>query len=603
MGRQILYFGTNSIHGFARILAFACLPALTLFLSSCASQLPPDYAEGKEQETLDTIVLPENPSEEQVREYIHKILECKIGKPCNSLRPFHAEKLKLVGAKNLKILLDAYLETNNIYLYFAILDLAREEDKDLIISNLDKNSNLIDIVLESSWEKDAAGVLTAKLEQDKDSKLIDLRLIQALANLEDPKTYPVLKQYFLKGSNKVLTYRAIARLPGMNLSPEEIEEAWQDACAGDQTWNAYDSFAIGYEAARLGSKPALVHTAEFILKQPEKYKNYSDDVPLKQVLSLCSYDGEEKDFGTWFAENKDKIELKPVLEKEEGLLKNRHAHSKIPTGLDLIVLPENPSDDEIREYIKVVNEWGHGRKGKGTWCTKDPQIKKLKQLGCDRIGLLIDVYAKYKGCDGLYLRWVINDLACDKNKAVIISKFKEVPALSEVIFNKYWEKDVADILINGLDKNYMASYWLEATANLQDSKSYPALKKCLIEGQNKIHTYNVIVKIPGINLTPEEIEGAWENAWASLGKNHYCNFYDVTHMGYEAAKLGSKPALFRTVQILLYYPKENYFLEIKNKMMPLCSYVGDEKDFGAWFEANKWKLDFDKDKGVFALKK
>ena len=80
------------------------------------------------------------------------------------------------------------------------------EDKDLIIRALPFDDQLAEIVLEKGIPgRRAQEALTlARLSHERDS--LPIAWIKAVASLRDPATYPELKAYFIRCSNRKSTF-------------------------------------------------------------------------------------------------------------------------------------------------------------------------------------------------------------------------------------------------------------------------------------------------------------------------------------------------------------------------------------------------------------
>ena len=261
-------------------------------------------------ETLNAIKLPENPSENDIKQYIGAIAATS-----DNLRGFSGKdpqvaKLKELGVENLKLLLDVYdSHPHNSHLNFAIGALATPEQKDLIISRLRNNEGLVLIVLKNKWEKDAEKILLEALVENRLERF-PAQWVQAVVNLSDPATHTVLKNYFMNGPYKWSTYTLISKIPDIGITPEDVEEAWRraDKLGGG---NEAECFGLALEAVKLGSKPALVSCANYLIENKDK-KGSRLPMNHKRFMALIGYSGADADFEKWFNENKDKLEYNKI---------------------------------------------------------------------------------------------------------------------------------------------------------------------------------------------------------------------------------------------------------------------------------------------------
>ncbi|OGV56617.1 MAG: hypothetical protein A2X49_08505 [Lentisphaerae bacterium GWF2_52_8] len=327
MSTKNFYPFGDLVRGFLQIPSLFCLGLMALLLASCASQ-PPDDSKAEiaglkaEIEALKIRVTAidkkESISEEslrdmndgQVKQYIKSVLGTNRGDCPEFWDDSLGKKIAKVGPKRFPVLVEIYEEERNACLFNAMYELVQDEHKELVLSKLKDNTPFAAFVVKNSWEKDAAAILVNGL----DRKFINPQWIKAAAKLQDPKTYPALKKYFINGSNKMFTYKCISKLPAINISPGDLEKAWKNSDSTDSNNYRFEGFPIGFEAAKLGSKPALLRTAEFMLQQGLG-NEFPYDIGASDLMHLCGYTGQEQDFGAWFEANKWKLDF----DKDKGV--------------------------------------------------------------------------------------------------------------------------------------------------------------------------------------------------------------------------------------------------------------------------------------------
>ncbi len=183
----------------------------------------PTRSKGPDLKALQKIKLPENPTEDQVRDYIDSIIMASKGQRIWSGRDPQVRMLVKLGRKRLKLLIDALGSGRSYHLIKAIEQLATEADKQLIIDELRRHHGLVEIVLREGWEKDAKDTLVRVLATRPRS--LPTEWIKAVGRLKDPKTYDDLKAYFLEGLNPHYTYKALVDLPNFDLAGA-VAEIW-----------------------------------------------------------------------------------------------------------------------------------------------------------------------------------------------------------------------------------------------------------------------------------------------------------------------------------------------------------------------------------------
>ena len=223
----------------------------------------PTRPKGPDLKALQKIKLPENPTDDQVREYIDSIITASEGQRIWSGKDPQVRMLAQLGRERLKLIIDA-LEPGDFHLIKAIEQLATEADKQLIIDELRKHHGLVKIILREGWERDAKDTLVRVLATRPRS--LPTEWIKAVARLKDPKTYDDLKAYFLEGLNPHYTYKALVDLPNFDLAGA-VAEAWDFI----KDYPSGPSDSMGYERKKTVAIIAVgyghLDALEFLVKQ------------------------------------------------------------------------------------------------------------------------------------------------------------------------------------------------------------------------------------------------------------------------------------------------------------------------------------------------
>jgi hypothetical protein len=130
-------------------------------------------------------------------------------------------------------------------------------------------------------------------------------------------------------------------------------------------------------------------------------------------------------------------------------------------------------------------------------------------------------------------------------------------------------------------------------AALRDPATYPDLKAYLVRTRNRQSTYNLIRKLPGINLR-ETVEASWKQAKSGT----YAAVVDAAAMGID---VGYPDALETLVEILR---KDDVSdpQAITRAMTLVKRYTpatGDSAAVVGWYDANKNRLEFSERRGKF----
>jgi hypothetical protein len=248
----------------------------------------------------------------QVKEYVDHVLALSQRWTSFQKTDPPVAMLCKVGPENLDVLLDALDRTNAFpaqpYLDESILELARPQDKPLIVSSLAANLQLIDVVMKFSWQNDCRDVLIAVLRDDQQTSLPRNWLL-ALASLKDPATYPYLKAYLLRAGNRQLTYNAIKKLPGIDLR-ETVDAAWKLAKRGSHE-TMIDASAMAIDIGYADALAALVNVLkENDLSQPRQIERAATLV--KRYTPAV---GDRTAIVAWYDANKTQLAFDPARRK------------------------------------------------------------------------------------------------------------------------------------------------------------------------------------------------------------------------------------------------------------------------------------------------
>ena len=217
-----------------------------------------------------------------------------------------------VGEENIELLIDAATQSrwNNFHTTQAIIRLATAKSKTLVVNALPKNHDLIEAVVRNGWEDDVRETLVSELLAVGPSGYANYLpevWIYAVARFGDPETYDALLHYFVHGSNRLSTYDAIRRLPGINIA-EHVPEAWQ------QTRNSHDWERVGMAivAVAYGEKEALAELFDSL--SASDYDYYKGRI-LRTILEHTTAKGSNEALSDWYEANKHALEFDEQTKK------------------------------------------------------------------------------------------------------------------------------------------------------------------------------------------------------------------------------------------------------------------------------------------------
>jgi hypothetical protein len=267
---------------------------------------PPFDLGGPDAATLQEIVLPEGAGREEIRDYIAAILDASSGQHMFSDRDPQAAMLAKVGRENLDLLLEAmstyWYALQDYHLQRAVIKLATDEDKGLILEHLAHQPGLVSVVLRKGWEEDARDILLERLAANPDH--LPPEWVDAVARLQDPSTYPLLLKYLINGQNRTMTFEAIRNLEGIQLD-EAVAQAWKRAGSG----RAWDRDSMACVAVGYGHVDALRHIISSLARG--SVEDHTARKMHAALLRHVSFVGTLRETAEWFEANKERLVFDP----------------------------------------------------------------------------------------------------------------------------------------------------------------------------------------------------------------------------------------------------------------------------------------------------
>ena len=251
------------------------------------------------------ITLPNNPTSEDVKKYIQKIRTASIGQRGYSARDPQVALYAEVGQKNLPHLIDSLSRgdshtMHDYHIIFAITQLVDDAHKSLILDSLSRHPSLVKVVLEKGWEVDAREILLTEL---KTEQRLSTDWVKATAMLNDPESYPFLRDHFIKAGNRSQTYDAIKNLPLEDMTGA-VAEAWE----GSQYEHEYERQRMAVIAVEYGRVDALGFLVDALITPPDSNaSNYMRKEMRFALLKTTDFRGSNEEFKEWFETNQDHL--------------------------------------------------------------------------------------------------------------------------------------------------------------------------------------------------------------------------------------------------------------------------------------------------------
>lgn len=289
-------------------------------------------------EKLADITLPDHPSPEEVKTYIQEIMSASEGQRGVSRRDPQIALYAEVGSENLPLLIESLSHgsgrgMNGFHIRYAIMDLADEQHKPLILDSLPKSHSLVEVVLEKGWEKDARDILLAEFRTEQQ---LPTKWIEATALLNDPESYPLLREYFIKGDRRSSTYNAIRNLPIEDM-PGAVANAWKES----RYEHEYEQQRMAMIALEFGHIDALELLVDALISPSD---STSSSFMKKQmrfaVLKATGFIGSNEELAKWLATNKERLQFD--METKKFVIKKESEQKTVPKKPD--PARETPAD-------------------------------------------------------------------------------------------------------------------------------------------------------------------------------------------------------------------------------------------------------------------
>lgn len=266
--------------------------------------------QGPDIEKLSDITLADDAGPDEVEKYILAIIAASQGQNSWSNRDPQVAMLTNVGKKNLPLLIEALpysRSTSSIHIEQAVVNLADESSKSLILDSLPIHPNLVKAVILNGWEADARDILLTELENP--GQYLPLEWIRAVASLNDRESYPLLREYFINGRNQWMTYKEIQYLPIENM-PGAIAEAWHRS----KYEYGYNRVSMAVIAVKYGHIDALEALIESLTsKTPDSL--YINQEARPAVLQYTDFRGSNEELKKWFQDNWALLRFDPEVKK------------------------------------------------------------------------------------------------------------------------------------------------------------------------------------------------------------------------------------------------------------------------------------------------
>lgn len=281
-----------------------------------SSSFSRSFQKGEDSAALSEIRFPQDPTEENLRQYIREVLLASQGQNTFSTTDTQVFMLARVGPGNLNLLIDALGDGSYIsgmgsyHLEYAINSLVEDRHQAQVLEALPTKQRLVSTVIKMRWEQAARDILISELREDKGVSLSQ-EWIRAAASLKDPATYDLLTESLANSRSPASVYNTIVLLPGIKLE-KAVEKAWQNTKASP-AGSAYTLVSMAKIAAAYGHQDA-VESLINQLKNPPASPSSSAN-PRTALLSVLDTRGTNQEIISWYEANKDNLVFDPESKK------------------------------------------------------------------------------------------------------------------------------------------------------------------------------------------------------------------------------------------------------------------------------------------------
>jgi len=242
---------------------------------------------------LKRIKLPANANKKQTEEYIKKILAVTQKQNHFTSSDIQIIMLKEIDHKYLQLLIK-HMSTKAFHINLSVGLLAKESDKKMILENLNKYPELINVIMKFNWHKDAKEIIFKKLENP--NNYLHPNWMACAAKVAKPADYEILINYFIENNNKQDLYDIIKKLPGMKLD-RAVETTWRASEWGNQNDRK--------QCALIASEYGYVNALETLVDMLND--STWEVLASRKFASLTGKTGSKKQIEKWFNANKNKL--------------------------------------------------------------------------------------------------------------------------------------------------------------------------------------------------------------------------------------------------------------------------------------------------------
>ncbi len=266
-------------------------------------------------------------------------------------------------------------------------------------------------------------------------------------------------------------------------------------------------------------------------------------------------------------------------------------------ALDKLKLADNPTPDDIRKYIREIQK---ATEGQNSFAPSDQQVDLYRQIGPGNLEVILP-FLRANGIGAYHLQNALDGLVGIEDKELAIKKIKEYPTLAIAFVKNGWVEDAREELLTILEKSDNPPHELarDAAQLVKTDADRKRLIDIFCTRPNQFALLTTIKTFPNTDMR-EITERAFENF-------RYTQHWNRQQYATAAANEGSLKALDGLIEMMP-EPGDNsnnnsYMRDqIGKALLALTGRPANPTALRKWYDENKEKLVFNKERGRFEVK-
>ena len=259
-------------------------------------------------------------------------------------------------------------------------------------------------------------------------------------------------------------------------------------------------------------------------------------------------------------------------------------------------LPKDPTDRQIVEYIRQINEASAGQQ---VFSPNDPQVALYEQIGPGHLRLLLP-YLTGGSPQAGQLGFALPKLVDERDRELVRQSLRRYPALIETALLKGWGRDMKKEIFaaSSTDTFPLWRVGKRIPDLVRSPEDMEILTSIYINNPNGRVLLNGLKKLPGTDVG-KLADLAWKAA-RKEGLGH-----TMIPRAQDAVQYGRNVEAFRyLLKQLMIFPAQDYrHRETARFLSGLCDFpICDPAALNEWYGKNADRIVFDPASGKFVLK-